>query len=316
MSKPKRYSYPSYKGTISLSEFRKLPKDAKIDVMRTWFLERFEDPVHSAPWVDGEYVYINGGPYDADEVLQTEFSGLVPIDAIQELVKELNAECIEWTEAQSNRQYDDYDEEYEWYQRISNKEAFERFEQSVNETVVLLEANQPHNQHFLRLLYVSIITALETYLSDFFINVVKSERGYLQVFVEKYKPFESDKIARNKIFSEMSQIEKSTLTTLRELMWHDLAKISHIYDVTLEIKFPAIPELYRAVSVRHDLVHRSGKTPEGQMHQLELVQVNNVLNQAKVLVNHIQGKWDERFKVRDANIEKLLNISARDALDG
>ncbi|HEY9755900.1 MAG TPA: hypothetical protein V6C97_12110 [Oculatellaceae cyanobacterium] len=304
--KPTRYTYPSYKGTISASEFRKLPKDAKLDVMRTWFFERYEDPVHSSPWVDGEYVYIHGGPYDAGVEIEAEFSGLASKEAIEELVDDLNSDCTEWTGAQDRADYDDYDDEYEWHRLSSSKEAFNSFEESVNATLALLKHNQAGDQHYLRLLYVSVITALETYLSDFFINIVKSERGYLQVFVEKFEPFENQKFARNKIFSEMAQIEKTALTALRELMWHDLAKISAIYKATLEIEFPKIAELYRAVSARHDFVHRSGKTPDGKKLTLEPVQVENVINQARMLVSSIEKQWDDKFKSSLAEIEDLL----------
>lgn len=110
----------------------------------------------------------------------------------------------------------------------------------------------------------------------------------------------------NQVFSEMAQIEKTALTSLREIMWHDLAKVSGIYKATLEIQFPKIPELYRAVSTRHDLVHRSGKTPDGQKHVLESVQVENVLNQAEALVASIEKQWKEKFDARYAEIENLL----------
>ncbi len=306
-AKPVRYTYPSYKGTISASEFRKLPKEAKIDVMRTWFGERYEDPVHGSPWVDGVYVYIYGGPYDATEVLQEEFSGLASEETIEELASELDNECSAWTQTRNGSDYEDYDDEYEWYRSISSKEAFLGFEQSLKATLSLLKANNSADQHFLRLLFVSVITALETYLSDFFINIVKVERGYLQVFVEKFQPFEQEKFPLNQIFTKMSQIEKTALTSLRELMWHDLAKIKAIYKVTLDIEFPKIPELYKAVAARHDFVHRSGKTPEGQKHVLEPVQIENLINQATVLVSSIEQQWEDKFKARTAEIEKLLS---------
>jgi len=306
-TKPKRYTYPKYKGTIGVSEFRRLPKDAKIDVMRTWFFERFEDPVHSTPWSEGEYVYIHGGPYDAEEELAEEFHGLATEESIKELASELFNECSDWTRTTTIDDYDDYDDEYEWIRAISDKEAFYAFEQSVKETLALLKVKDTPEQHFLRLLYVNAITALETYLSDFFINIIKSERGYLQIFVEKYEPFEKEKFPLNQIFSKMSLIEKTAITTLREIMWHNLYKVSVIYRLTLDIEFPKIPELYKAVDIRHDLVHRSGKTLDGQKHELEIVQIENVLNQAAALVKSIEYQWQEKFKIRDAEIEKLLS---------
>lgn len=137
-----------------------------------------------------EYVYIHGGPYDAQEELEGEFAGLASEEAITELADDLSSDCSDWTQARDRHDYDDYDDEYEWYRSISSKEALQGFEQTVKETRALLGGSEANQQHYLRLLYVSAITALETYLSDFFINIVKSERGYLQIFVEKYEPLQ------------------------------------------------------------------------------------------------------------------------------
>lgn len=282
--------------------------------MRTWFLERYEDPVHSSPWVDGEYLYIHGGPYDAKDELEGEFYGLASQEAIEELVVDLESECMDWTHAQNSLSYEDYDDDYEWYRAVSRKDAFNAFTESIKATRKLLKANQSNDQHFLRLLYVSAITSLETYLSDFFINIVKSERGYLQVFVEKYEKFEKEKFPLSEIFTKMSEIEKTALEALRNLMWHDLAKVSSIYKATLEIHFPEIPELYKAVLARHDFVHRSGKKPDGEKRHLEAVQVENVLNQSTVLVSSIESQWQKQFESRYAMSNRLLDEDSDEEL--
>jgi hypothetical protein len=305
-SKARRFTFPNYKGTISVSEFRKLPKDAKKEVMRVWFSERYEDPVNSSPWVDGEYVFINGGPYDAHEVLQDEFSGLVAEDAITELAEELSSDCSDWTGASDRVDYQDYDDPFDEYSFRSERHAQVGFEQSAKEIRQLLQSSQISEQHYLRMLYSGVITALETYLSDFFINIIKGQRGYLEAFIEKNEQFAVQKFTLNKIFLQMSQIEKTAIDYLKGLMWHDLAKISSIYAVTLEIEFPKIPELYKAILTRHDLVHRSGKTKDGVVHLLEALHVENVLNQAESLVKHIEDEWKKKQDERYAEIRDLL----------
>lgn len=72
---------------------KKMSAEEAAEAIRDWFFENYEDPVHSTPYVgnEGGYQYIHGGPYDARDVLEDEFSGVVRqrvIDAAVELIEE------------------------------------------------------------------------------------------------------------------------------------------------------------------------------------------------------------------------------------
>ena len=73
---------------IDLNLLKKLSKDEQIDMMRTWFSERFEDPAQRTPYEsrEGGYIWIHGGPFEADDVLRNEFDGFAKSEAIDELV--------------------------------------------------------------------------------------------------------------------------------------------------------------------------------------------------------------------------------------
>jgi len=53
--------------------FTPRPEEPTVENMVQWFLENYKDPADGVPWDDGEYVYIYGGPYHADDVLEDEF---------------------------------------------------------------------------------------------------------------------------------------------------------------------------------------------------------------------------------------------------
>lgn len=65
-----------------------------INEMKEWFLERYEDPAENCPYEskEGGYFYLHGGPYNAEEVLSTEFSDRYFDDEIQEAAEELETE--------------------------------------------------------------------------------------------------------------------------------------------------------------------------------------------------------------------------------
>lgn len=98
-------------GSITRTQFRRLNKKEKLELMEAWFRHRYEDPVHRTPYesAEGGYQYIYGGPYSARDEL-SEFEGLAPEALIEEVVDTLEQETTEWTETPDE---DDYEREPE-----------------------------------------------------------------------------------------------------------------------------------------------------------------------------------------------------------
>ena len=77
-------------------DLQHLEKVQQIEVMKTWFYDNFEDPAEKTPYVsaEGGYQWIWGGPYDASEVLSSEFGDHVPEEVIEEVVAEVQADGL------------------------------------------------------------------------------------------------------------------------------------------------------------------------------------------------------------------------------
>jgi hypothetical protein len=75
------------------------------DAVLNWFHENFEDPVHSTPYnsQEGGYLYINGGPYDARDIITTVFGNIISDDLIDEIVDQINRESDVWVPSSSRR---------------------------------------------------------------------------------------------------------------------------------------------------------------------------------------------------------------------
>jgi len=146
-------------------------------------------------------------------------------------------------------------------------------------------------QCFLRLLYVNVITALETYLSDNFIQCLNADHTRLRKFVETTPEFQTEKIALSDVFKASEEIEKKTRAHLLELVWHRFEKVKPMFRDTLAIEFPSdMGELFKAVLIRHDLVHRNGKTKNGTEHVLNEDAIEKLIQKAESLVSHIEAQ--------------------------
>jgi hypothetical protein len=97
---------------LTRTDFRRLRKAEKIELMVKWFYQNYEDPVQSTPHdsAEGGYQYIWGGPYDASDEIGSKFGGLVPDEWIEQAVNEVEEDGIyDW--APVHRSDDDYDDE-------------------------------------------------------------------------------------------------------------------------------------------------------------------------------------------------------------
>ena len=86
-------------------------RQARIDALVEWFLERFEDPAHRLPHesAEGGYQWIYGGPYDAREQLADNFSDERE-DVVEAAVDEIESDGLtEWAPVSSPEDYDDHD---------------------------------------------------------------------------------------------------------------------------------------------------------------------------------------------------------------
>lgn len=297
---PRRYELPDFNDTITASELKRARKDIQLDVMRTWFHANYEDPVENTPYetAEGGYIYIWGGPYEPFEELEAEFGGIVTEKVIQELADELREISWEWT---GHPEYDDVDD-YLFKSIASTSEHLKSFEESINkvEQLLTLEVQAPGDQHLFRLLFVNVITAVETYLSDLFISAVGSDKALLRRLVETTPEFKSEKISVSEVFKAAKEIEKRAHSYLIDVVWHHLNKVKPMFKDTLDLSFPDdMGGLFKAVLMRHDLVHRNGKTKEGGEHNISEEKVRTLIGQARKFVVSIDSQWTEKFKKVD-----------------
>ena len=143
---------------------------------------------------------------------------------------------------------------------LHNKNCFETFVDSMNEVKELFDEDHiTHHQVLLKMLYVQIVTCLETYLSDTLITNVDEDSSKLAAFVSEYKEYEKTSVPLNRIIDEYYGLRTIVLETLKNLTFHNIPKIRAIYESVFEIEFPSISEICRIVNIRHDLIHRNGK---------------------------------------------------------
>jgi hypothetical protein len=295
------YFSPDYEHEVGAEGLRLADKETQISVMKTWFLQHYEDPAEHTPHEskEGGYIYIWGGPYESIEELEAEFGNLVSKEVIKKLSEELDKISEKWSGKPRQEGFDDY-----LITAIANfSEYLSNFQNIIIDIDVLLKT-QVHcsvSTCFHRLLYINVITAMETYLSDAFINTVMNDDHLLRRFVETTPEFQKEKIPLSHIFQTMEGIKSKTQHYLARMVWHHLDKVKELYSHTLKVEFPQdLKMLFSAVVLRHDIVHRNGKTKDGKDLLIISSDVIELIKTVTAFVLHV----DEQLpKVRKPIIE-------------
>ncbi|WP_287789101.1 MULTISPECIES: hypothetical protein [Atlantibacter] len=286
-------------------------KDDQLEIMRNWFYENYEDPANACPYDgrEGGYAYIYGGPYDAHEELQNEFSEYIKPNFIEELATELQYECVEWS-GNSNNIDNWYDEDI-YNAVISSEKPFSKFIQNIEVITSLKDGHyeEKQKQHLHNILYTNVITALETFYVELFIYSIDKEERYIANYIEKGKwdfkvskniislPFKNGSIENIK-----TELIKSLKEQLVSASWHNVEQVIKRYKSAFDIKVQKdwpISNIEAATLIRNHLVHRGGKDKEGNIVKITKTDLEELIGHAETLVQKIHKSLDNVLQEPD-----------------
>ena len=186
---------------------------------------------------------------------------------------------------------DDVDVEEEYAEDENDYENYvydltpEKITDVLNEIETLSSSTK---EYLYRQLYAGAITSMEAFLSFTLLKAVLSTNDSKRKFVEKYIPYRDEHISFSSIFEQMDKIDSTIQETLRGLMYHNLGKIKPIYKDVLDIDLGDIGSIMKAVQIRHDIVHRSGKDKEGNVHKIKKEDVIQIVEEVSGLISRVE----------------------------
>ena len=278
-------------GSPKQTDFSGWEKDAIIEYMTDWFHWQYIDPAQETPYVDGEYLYIYGGPYNAEEELYEAFGDHVDDDIIDHVAEEVTSEGLfDWAPSAWHPDQVARAEEYQ-------AELYEDWLKSHHPLDVLLaaskelrdfvEAQGAHDEASFvnRMAFMQAWSILEAYLSAVMLKGINEREGALKAIYEKNSDLSAHNFSGGKLLADPDLLEKTALSYLRRKSYHDLGKIIPIFTAAFqgegEKKFEcsdAIGALINQLSRRHDCVHRNGKNQEDEVVAVSKADILSVLD--------------------------------------
>ena len=86
---------------------------------------------------------------------------------------------------------------------------------------------------------------------------------------------------------QQEQLDSTVKKTILDTIFHNLPIIKKMYEDTFSINFPSIKKMYNYVLLRHDLVHRNGKTKDGKDVEIDDDYIDKVILDTKDFIEKI-----------------------------
>lgn len=169
-----------------------------------------------------------------------------------------------------------------------NTTFYEVYSTSIDDIKKLIELS-PENIVLARLLYAAVITAMETYLSDTFKKQILNREAIRRRFIKNNDHFKNKKITLSDIYENIESINEEIIKKINEMSFHNIQKIPSLYKSVLNTEFPEhlISELISAIDIRHDIVHRNGKSVNSKKINITMRNVENLIKLIDLTIQHI-----------------------------
>lgn len=152
------------------------------------------------------------------------------------------------------------------------------------------------DQTLFRLIYSGVITALETYLSEIFTQVVFYSNDTLEKFVSKYEPYKKEKYTLNEIFKNYNNLELRIRDDLDNFIYHNISKlirIFNIFDFKLD-NFHQIKILGNYIQKRHNFIHRSGVVAQESLIEITEKELKELIFNVNLFVEYVDEKFSNK----------------------
>ena len=183
---------------------------------------------------------------------------------------------------------DDADEDY-WRQEPS--EQLRTLNSHLDSARELLRMEFPYNTGFSLnvMIYGHVVAAAEGFLSSVFIKTTIGSEDLIRRLVETDPVFAETKFSLSQLFKERESIRDTVAGHLQKIIFHDLKKVKPMYKSVLGHDLGDIGWFFKAVSKRHDCVHRAGYDRDGSPLTFDVGELETLIQNVRVLCQSIMA---------------------------
>ena len=204
------------------------------------------------------------------------------VQAYEDLCGKLRRQEEEWYQKEE-------EEELKWY--IYNQSQVGKFDTQIQSVQELLEVRASNEAKFslLVMLHGHIVAAIESYLASSFIHKVTNSEGLIRRLVETDPILSEKKFTLKEIYEEHENLKLTVASYLRDLIFHNIAKVKPMFKEVLGCEFGDITWLFKAVNIRHHCVHRAGIDKDGNRVNLTKLSIQTLASKSSEFIHFVEN---------------------------
>ncbi|ENP8338787.1 hypothetical protein ACEI10_000011 [Vibrio harveyi] len=171
--------------------------------------------------------------------------------------------------------------------QVGKTHFYELLTTSLDELQTLNSTSENHVLQ--RMLFASVITTMEAYLSDTMKRHVLNRDAIKRRFVESHASF-SKKMNKSEVFAFLDNLDRTLNEEIDRISFHNIDIVKDLYKRVLLCEFPEVhlSKLRPLIFMRHDIVHRNGKKIDGNIVNVSQQDVVELIE----LVTHVTKAID------------------------
>ncbi len=266
--------------------------------MRAWFHARYCDPAHETPYngSEGGYLFVDGGPYNPSTELHGRFGDIVDDSLIEKVVDEMVEEVSDQWAPIRPEPLDDYDARFD-FELVDADEPRLRVSKRLADCrqVLNLQGEAEAVALARRLVFGAVIGVLESFLWELSQHWIEASDDALRGCVTKLPAIRDEQIKLGDVFERHENIRAHVKGHLQNTVWHRWDKVGVIYRSGLGISLPSLKVFDVALVKRHDIVHRSGRTKDGEEVYVTNTEIEDLSHTVEKFAEEVSDLAKKRF---------------------
>lgn len=184
----------------------------------------------------------------------------------------------------------EFEEDQKWLQKNDSSTFHRLFLEEINELEKLVIKNPLKDKPYImyRMTYAHSVSLLEAFLGDTVKSLVNNNDCFF-VNSRKIAELKNARYTLDYLATTESNPKALAIKELSKILYHRMPKVKIIFETILGKKISLkISEVDKITKIRHDIVHRNGKTKEGNPTYLDQNDLINMFNEIKNFANELQ----------------------------
>ncbi|OZS42293.1 hypothetical protein [Photobacterium sanguinicancri] len=179
---------------------------------------------------------------------------------------------------------------FDWYVSHSYSDIQRTFHFQIHKLRDLMDMQVAvfHEETFYKMSYAHAVTLMESFLADTVRSLILADNKYFINAINKVEALKECKFTISEIAKQKDGAQGFAITELSKIMYHNIPKVREILKAILGKSLSIdISNVCRITSLRHDIVHRDGKTTDGKLIKVDREITMEAIGHIEAFVNNV-----------------------------